>query len=109
MRQKPGAREKMADSLAVLAALQTGGIPAIQSSDLSRTHREHLQSHRFLKPVLASCGYPWTVIPVEHRAAYMPALEAAIVGRDIKPFTELLASLVEDGLRGERNPTVPGR
>jgi len=48
----PGAQEKLADSLQVLADLQSGGGVAIQSSDLSRTHRERLQRHGFLKQVM---------------------------------------------------------
>ncbi len=49
---------------------------------------------RFLmNAMLASGGYPWTVIPLAERTRYMSALEAASVGRDIRPFTELLAEL----------------
>ncbi|WP_298288975.1 Fic family protein [uncultured Lutibacter sp.] len=56
---------------------------------------------RFLMNVmLASGGYPWTVIPVEERDKYMNALEAASFGQDIKPFAEYLAYLVNAGLRG---------
>jgi len=45
--------------------------------------------------MLASGGYPWTVVPVERRTDYMQALEAASVGGDIVPFTRFLASLVD--------------
>lgn len=46
---------------------------------------------RFLMNVLlASGGYPWTVIRVEDRARYMGALESASVGNDIRPFAEFL-------------------
>jgi hypothetical protein len=56
---------------------------------------------RFLmNTMLASGGYPWTVIPVEERARYMIALEAASVGQDIKPFAEFLGWLVEKGMKG---------
>ena len=41
--------------------------------------------------MLTSGGYPWTVIRVEQRAAYMAALEAASVDLNLRPFTELLA------------------
>lgn len=51
---------------------------------------------RFLMNVmLASGGYPWTVIPVEQRDKYMEALEAASVGQDIEPFAKFLGWLVE--------------
>ena len=46
---------------------------------------------RFLmNAMLASGGYPWTVIDVNHRAAYMSALETASVGGDIAPFSKLI-------------------
>lgn len=46
---------------------------------------------RFLmNAMLASGGYPWTVIDVEHRAAYMSALESASVGGDIVPFAQFI-------------------
>ena len=51
---------------------------------------------RFLMNLmLTTGGYPWTVIPVERRDAYMAALEAASVRQDIGPFTDFLAELVE--------------
>jgi hypothetical protein len=56
---------------------------------------------RFLLNVmLASGGYPWTVIPVEERERYMNALETASVDQDIKPFAEFIGWLVEEGLKG---------
>jgi hypothetical protein len=63
---------------------------------------------RFLMNLmLASGGYPWTVIPVGDRTIYMEALEKASVGEDIVPFTDLLVGLVEKGLAGEPLPAVP--
>ena len=44
--------------------------------------------------MMASGGYPWTVVPVERRDEYMQALEAASVKQDIVPFTQFLASLL---------------
>ncbi|WP_231385673.1 Fic family protein [Thiomonas sp. FB-6] len=53
---------------------------------------------RFLmNAMLASGGYPWTVVPLAQRTRYMNALEAASVERDIRPFAELLAELVGHG------------
>ena len=53
---------------------------------------------RFLmNAMLASGGYPWTVIPLTRRTEYMQSLEAASVNGDIVPFARFLASLVEVG------------
>jgi hypothetical protein len=57
--------------------------------------------------MLASGGYPWTVIPVERRGDYMGALEAASVGQNIAPFAKFLATLVRDNLEGKPGPKVP--
>ncbi len=56
---------------------------------------------RFLmNAMLASGGYPWTVIPVEERSTYMQALEKASVGGDIEPFARFLGYLVGEGMKG---------
>jgi hypothetical protein len=63
---------------------------------------------RFLMNLMmAAGGYPWTVIPVTERKAYMGALEKASVGEDIGPFADFLARLVERRLAGEPLPEVP--
>ncbi len=47
---------------------------------------------RFLmNTLLASGGYPWTVVRVSRRDAYMKALEAASVDGDITPLAEFIA------------------
>jgi len=63
---------------------------------------------RFLMNVmLAAGGYPWTVIPIESRKAYMEALERASVGQDIAPFIGFLAKLVNRRLGGGGLPDIP--
>ena len=63
---------------------------------------------RFLMNVmLASGGYPWTIIPLERRNGYMAALETASVRQDIRPFAAFVGRLVEAGLRGQSAPPVP--
>lgn len=62
---------------------------------------------RFLMNVmLASGGYPWTVIPVEERKRYMEALEKASTENNIKPFVEFIAWLVTKGLEGKPIATL---
>ena len=63
---------------------------------------------RFLMNVMmASGGYPWTVIPVGDRNTYVEALEKARVGGEIGAFAHFLAGLVEKRLAGEPLPAVP--
>lgn len=50
---------------------------------------------RFLmNAMLASGGYPWTVIRMEDRATYLASLEAASVNQDFGPFAEFIAGNV---------------
>jgi fido (protein-threonine AMPylation protein) len=63
---------------------------------------------RFLMNVmLASGGYPWTVIPVESRDEYMKALEKASVEQDIGSFTDFIGRLVYDRLQGKSVAILP--
>ena len=65
---------------------------------------------RFLmNAMLASGGYPWTIIPVERRDDYMAALEAASVGQDIGPFAEFIGGLVAARMRGAARRPFLGR
>ena len=53
---------------------------------------------RFLmNAMLASGGYPWTVIPLETRNDYMATLEEASVRKNIEPFSRFLSGLVRKG------------
>jgi hypothetical protein len=63
---------------------------------------------RFLmNAMLASGGYPWTIIPVEERKTYMEALEQASVNQNIVPFADFLAGLVRKGIEGNPLPKIP--
>ncbi len=53
---------------------------------------------RFLmNAMLASGGYPWTVIRLKRRAQYMAALEAASVQGEIKPLAKFIAQEMRAG------------
>ena len=54
-----------------------------------------------MNAMLASGGYPWTVIRVEDRDAYLNALEAASIGLDIEPFAQFLAQQVQWSLMNQ--------
>jgi Fic family protein len=60
----------------------------------------HGRVARFImNSMLASGGYPWTVIPVEKRDQYMIALEKASTDLEIKDFSLFIAGLVNEGLQ----------
>ncbi len=62
---------------------------------------------RFLmNAMLASGGYPWTVIPVEERKNYMEALEKASAEKDIEAFAKYLGYLVNEALKGTPVATI---
>jgi len=51
---------------------------------------------RFLmNAMLASGGYPWTVIRVQDRAVYLAGLDRASIDMDINPFTNFVAQRVQ--------------
>lgn len=63
----------------------------------------HIHPHRdgngriarfLMNAMLASGGYPWTVIRVEDRQKYLVALESASVDTDFEPFAKFLAQQV---------------
>lgn len=55
---------------------------------------------RFLMNLMmASGGYPWTIVPLERRKDYMSALQSASVDGNIRPFANFLAELGDACLR----------
>jgi hypothetical protein len=63
---------------------------------------------RFLMNVmLASGGYPWTVIRLEDRDAYLSALDRASIDMDIKPFAAFVAERVGWSLKAESSKKAP--
>lgn len=48
-----------------------------------------------MNAMLASGGYPWTVIRVEDRDAYLAALESASIDQEIAPFARFVAERVQ--------------
>jgi hypothetical protein len=57
-----------------------------------------------LNAMLASGGYPWTIVTMAVRKEYMAALESASCSRDIKPFASLLYQLMTEQIT---NPPKP--
>lgn len=65
---------------------------------------------RFLmNAMLASGGYPWTVIPVEKREEYMAALESASVQQNIEPFAKFIGYLLKERLSGKMAAGLPAK
>ena len=58
---------------------------------------------RFLmNAMLASGGYPWTIVRVEDRTRYLQALDSASIDLDIEPFTSLLAERLQESIAKTR-------
>ena len=60
-----------------------------------------------MNTMLASGGYPWTVVPVEKREAYMEALEQASTEHDINRFSQFIAHLVSEAMQGKPMAKLP--
>ncbi len=55
---------------------------------------------RFLmNAMLASGGYPWAIIRVEDRDAYLAALDRASIDGDIAPFANFIARCVRAAMK----------
>jgi len=52
-----------------------------------------------MNAMLASGGYPWTVIRVEDRDAYLSTLDSASIDMDIRPFAAFMAERVRWSLK----------
>lgn len=63
---------------------------------------------RFLmNAMLVAGGYPWVVVPLSERKAYMEALEQASVRQDIEAFVDFIARLVKGRMKGGQLPKIP--
>lgn len=51
-----------------------------------------------LNSLLASGGYPWTIIRVEDRNEYLAGLNAASISGNVRPFVELMQKRVNAAL-----------
>jgi len=61
-----------------------------------------------MNAMLASGGYPWTVIRVEDRDAYLAALDCASIDMDIVPFATFLGERVQWSMeQASARPTGP--
>lgn len=52
-----------------------------------------------MNAMLASGGYPWTIVPVDKRKTYMYALESASVDQDIMPFAQFIADCMKNPIQ----------
>lgn len=62
-----------------------------------------------MNAMLASGGYPWTIIRVEDRDAYLSALDSASINLDIQPFAHFIAERVQWSLDQARQPHTAER
>jgi hypothetical protein len=63
-----------------------------------------------MNTLLAAGGYPWTVIRVDERAAYLAALERASSESDIVPFANFIASSIRRAVvAAKTKPKKPPR
>jgi len=111
---KPEAvRDTMPELIELLRAEPDAGVRAVLGHFMFVYIHPYMDGNgrmgRFLMNLmLASGGYPWTVVPVERRDDYLKALEAASVGQNVRPFSEFLGGLVKDRLKaaGKKAKTI---
>jgi hypothetical protein len=98
---KPEAvRDTMPELVELLRAEPDAGVRAVLGHFMFVYIHPYMDGNgrmgRFLMNLmLASGGYPWTVVPVERRDDYLRVLEAASVGQNVRPFSEFLGGLVK--------------
>lgn len=99
-RHTPPAREYLIDTMEalfdLLALEEHAGVRAVLGHFIFVYIHPYMDGNgrvgRFLMNVmLASGGYPWTVISADQRSQYLLSLEAASVGSNILPFTQFIA------------------
>jgi len=99
---KPEAvRDTMPELVELLRAEPEAGVRAVLGHFIFVYIHPYMDGNgrmgRFLKNLmLASGGYPWTVVPVERRDDYLKTLEAASVGQNVRPLSEFLGALVKE-------------
>jgi len=99
---KPEAvRDTMPELVELLRAEPEAGVRAVLGHFIFVYIHPYMDGNgrmgRFLMNLmLASGGYPWTVVPVERRDDYLKTLEAASVGQNVRPFSAFLGTLVKE-------------
>jgi len=99
---KPEAvRDTMPELVELLRAEPEAGVRAVLGHFIFVYIHPYMDGNgrmgRFLMNLmLASGGYPWTVVPVERRDDYLKTLEAASVGQNVRPLSEFLGALVKE-------------
>jgi len=114
---KPEAvRDTMPELIELLRAEPDAGVRAVLGHFMFVYIHPYMDGNgrmgRFLMNLmLASGGYPWTVVPVERRDDYLKALEAASVGQNVRPFSEFLSGLAKESQKaaGKKAKTIAKR
>jgi Fic/DOC family len=102
---KPEAvRDTMPELVELLRAEPEAGVRAVLGHFMFVYIHPYMDGNgrmgRFLMNLmLASGGYPWTVVPVERRDDYLKTLETASVGQNVRPFSEFLGGLARETQR----------